>query len=141
MARKSVAKILDEAATILETKGFTTAMCWDPDSGGYCALGAIARAAYPKATDDAIDDIAYVTTRPERSFEEPYALHGLKFNDRYAKALEVVTATISRRKKPPAVGKGYVIYRYNDKNELRPKLVVNMLRRAAQKARDLGLDS
>jgi hypothetical protein len=34
-------------------------VCYNPESGGYCALGAIARAAYPKAKDEDIDSIAY----------------------------------------------------------------------------------
>lgn len=57
--RKTVDQILDKAADILEQHGWVTERCYDSETGGFCALGAIARAVYPKARLDEINDLAY----------------------------------------------------------------------------------
>lgn len=63
--RKSVDQILDGAADILEKHGWVTENCYDSNTGGFCALGAIAKAVYPKMSNDDIGDLAYVDGRAE----------------------------------------------------------------------------
>ena len=58
--RKTVDQILDKAADILEKDGWVTEVCYDSRTGGYCALGAIARAVYPKLPKSKLEDVAYV---------------------------------------------------------------------------------
>lgn len=130
--RKSVDKILDEAANILETRGFTTGECWNPDGGSFCALGAIARAAYPKSTpDDMIGSIAY--TLDASSAHDS----GIKLDPKYVAAVKMAALTATRRKtidpkwdEDTLAGK---VYDYNDTSK--PATVVKMLRRAAERAR------
>lgn len=126
MPRKTVDKILDQAADILETKGFTTEMCYDPETGGYCALGAIARAAYPKAKNADIDVIAYEGVE--------YSGHAEDANPRYVQAVRLAAKTIRRRKHLDGSAPASVVYGYNDQAKS-PKQVVKMLRRAATRAR------
>jgi hypothetical protein len=134
--RKSVSKILDQAADILEKRGFTTSKCYDPESGGYCALGAIARAAYPKAKDEDIDSIAYAGVEYNDDADctcESCATPKRKPDPRYVEAVTIAAQTILRRKN---VGMpAGIVYDYNDCAKS-PKQVVKMLRRAAEKARE-----
>lgn len=61
--RKSVDQILDGAADILEKHGWVTETCYDDRTGGFCAIGAIAKAVYPKTALRDISDLAYVDER------------------------------------------------------------------------------
>jgi hypothetical protein len=58
--RKTPDQILDTAADILEKHGWVTEACYDSEVGGFCALGAIAKAVYPKMSNQRIDDVAYL---------------------------------------------------------------------------------
>lgn len=133
MARKSVARILEQAADILEKNPFTTGRCYDTYTGGYCALGAIARAAYPKAPDNEIDDIAYIGVRDGYpvSCEEDYPWFHLE--PRYVSAVQYAQRAITRRKTNVA-DPALTVYGYNDdafRSKRGHQQVVNMLRRAS----------
>lgn len=126
---KPVDVILDDAADILEKHGFTTSMCFNPDTGGFCALGAIARAAYPKTvSNDDIDDIAMNDPSDPDCFPEY-----VKVNPRYMHAVEATARTIKGTKKTPDRARS-VVYEYNDAIR-QGKFVVKMLRKAAARVR------
>lgn len=57
--RKTPDQILDGAADILEKHGWVTEECYDKDLGGYCALGAIAQAVFPKHPKTRIHERSY----------------------------------------------------------------------------------
>lgn len=124
--RKTVDQILDKAADILEKHGWVTEKCYDSETGGFCALGAIARAAYPKARLDEIDDLAY----------EGDALYAK--DSRHAEAVSFFAKKLSTRRQ--AFDATSAIYEFNDglpiaTDEQRFKSserVVKKLRKAAE---------
>lgn len=134
MTVKTTSRILDDAADILEKHGFTTDRCYDPETGGYCALGAIARAAFPRslASGD-IDDIAYRTTDDSHRYGDSNTEPESSAEKRYAAAVLVAAKTISRKRTLDS-SPAYTVYDYND-GARSPKWVVKMLRRAAASAR------
>lgn len=60
--RIGVARILDDAADLLEEHGWVTNSCYNSTTGGMCALGAIAAAVYPQVLAEdpyTLNSIAY----------------------------------------------------------------------------------
>jgi hypothetical protein len=108
--RKTVDEILDTAADILEVNGWVTEECYDSESGGHCAIGAVARAVYPKATGAQIGSLSYVNNSDEEYLEAA----GRKKDPRHVEAIRVLAQTISRRKKIDDAEAAEVVYCFND---------------------------
>jgi hypothetical protein len=68
--------------------------CYDSETGGHCAIGAVARAVYPKAKNSAISDLAYVNTSDDAYLAET----GRRKDPRHVAAIEVLARTITRKK-------------------------------------------
>jgi len=96
--RKSVDQILDTAADILEKHGWVTETCYDSHTGGYCALGAIAKAVYPKTSGRDLGDVAYIND---------------DMDPRHREAIETLARLIARRKNVSDLADDYV-YSFND---------------------------
>lgn len=107
--RKSVDQILDEAADILETSGWVTSQCYDSETGGYCALGAIAQSVYPKAFGYELEDLAYVM----ENADEYMTVNQREVDPRHAEAVTFLAQQIKRSKSlnRPADN---IVYVYND---------------------------
>lgn len=62
----TVDQILDGAADILQASGWVTGVCHDSETGGHCAIGALAQAVYPRANSREVEVLAYVGQEDDR---------------------------------------------------------------------------
>jgi hypothetical protein len=108
--RKTVDEILDTAADILEQNGWVTEECYDSETGGHCAIGAVARAVYPKAT--AVRSAASRTSTTATRITSR-TLAGRRIR-RHVEAIRVLAQTITRRKKVDDAEAAEVVYCFND---------------------------
>lgn len=88
--RKTVDQILDGAADILENDGWVTESCYDSELGGYCTLGAIAKAVYPKVKGADIARYSFpLQARQEiENYGESDAYYHAKPDPRHIEAVE-----------------------------------------------------
>jgi hypothetical protein len=130
--RKSVDQILDKAADIIEKDGWITERCYDSATGGYCALGAIARAVYPKATGKQIGDLAYVVDAYDGAYKDR---NGHQQDPRHLEAVVTLAQHVTRCKHL-VEDADTLVYSFNDDGRVKSsKRIVAALRKAAEKYR------
>lgn len=104
----TVDQILDGAADVLQQSGWVTGHCHDSETGGHCAIGAMAMAVYPRANGREVEDLAYVG----RSDQQYRNLTGRNKDPRLVEAVQFLGKRVDPDTTNP--GNHYTITDWND---------------------------